>query len=89
VVTDAPLEQVLAAVRERLSAFKVPTRWLLTDDTGLVPTSATGKLDKTGLHDLLQTDAVASGGAHAAADAVASGGAHAAGTTHEPEEHDQ
>jgi acyl-CoA synthetase (AMP-forming)/AMP-acid ligase II len=89
VVTDAPLEQVLAAVRERLSAFKVPTRWLLTDDTGLVPTSATGKLDKTGLHDLLQTDAVASGGAHAAAAAVASGGAHAAGTTHEPEEHDQ
>jgi acyl-CoA synthetase (AMP-forming)/AMP-acid ligase II len=56
VVTDAPLDEVAAAVRERLSTFKVPSRWLLTTDAGLVPTSATGKVDKAGLQQLLQAE---------------------------------
>ena len=53
VITDAPVEAVVAAVRERLSAFKVPTRWLVTTDAELVPMLATGKVDKPGLQALL------------------------------------
>lgn len=54
VVTDAPADAILAAVRERLSAFKVPTRWLLTTDPGDVPLTTTGKVDKAGLQRLLE-----------------------------------
>ncbi len=53
VISDAPVEAVVAAVRERLSAFKVPTRWLVTADADLVPMLATGKVDKAGLQALL------------------------------------
>ena len=53
VVTDAPLPAVRAAARERLSAFKVPTRWLLAPDPTVVPMLATGKVDKPGLQKLL------------------------------------
>jgi acyl-CoA synthetase (AMP-forming)/AMP-acid ligase II len=55
VVTTAPLGEIVAALRERLSAFKVPTRWLLTPDPGVVPVSATGKPDKPRLQELLRT----------------------------------
>jgi acyl-CoA synthetase (AMP-forming)/AMP-acid ligase II len=54
VITDTPVETVAAALRERLSAFKVPTRWLLTPDPAVVPMSATGKVDKPGLQRLLR-----------------------------------
>jgi acyl-CoA synthetase (AMP-forming)/AMP-acid ligase II len=53
VVTDAELEPVRAGVRQRLSAFKVPTRWRLTPDADLVPMLASGKVDKAGLQQLL------------------------------------
>jgi hypothetical protein len=53
VITDTPVDTVAAALRERLSAFKVPTRWLLTPDPAVVPMSATGKVDKPGLQRLL------------------------------------
>lgn len=53
VVTDAPVEQIVAEARGRLSAFKVPTRWLLSPDPAVVPLSATGKVDKAGLQRLL------------------------------------
>ena len=53
VITDAPVEEVAAAVRGRLSAFKVPTRWVCTADPGTVPLLATGKVDKAGLQRLL------------------------------------
>jgi acyl-CoA synthetase (AMP-forming)/AMP-acid ligase II len=56
VVTDASVDAVRAAARQRLSAFKVPTRWLLTDDPGTVPLLASGKVDKTGLQRLLQSE---------------------------------
>lgn len=56
VVTDASLADVVAGVKERLSAFKVPTRWLLTADAAVVPMSATGKVDKKGLQRLLELD---------------------------------
>jgi acyl-CoA synthetase (AMP-forming)/AMP-acid ligase II len=54
VVTDAPVEDVSAAVKERLSAFKVPTRWWLTTDASEVPMTATGKVDKAALRALLE-----------------------------------
>jgi acyl-CoA synthetase (AMP-forming)/AMP-acid ligase II len=53
VVTDEPVDAVRAALRERLSAFKVPTRWIVTPDAGSVPMTATGKVDKAALRDLL------------------------------------
>jgi acyl-CoA synthetase (AMP-forming)/AMP-acid ligase II len=48
--------ELRAQIRERLSAFKVPTRWLVVDDGGRVPTSATGKVDKAALQRLLQQE---------------------------------
>ena len=39
--------------RERLSAFKVPTLWLVTADRDIVPMSPTGKVDKAALQALL------------------------------------
>ena len=56
VITDASVDAVRAAVRQRLSAFKVPTRWLLTDDPGTVPLLASGKVDKVGLQRLLDSE---------------------------------
>jgi acyl-CoA synthetase (AMP-forming)/AMP-acid ligase II len=53
VVTEAPAPAVVAEARARLSAFKVPTRWLLTGDAGDVPATATGKVDKARLQRLL------------------------------------
>jgi acyl-CoA synthetase (AMP-forming)/AMP-acid ligase II len=40
--------------RARLSAFKVPKRWVLLGSPAEVPTMATGKVDKTGLQDLIR-----------------------------------
>jgi acyl-CoA synthetase (AMP-forming)/AMP-acid ligase II len=53
VVTGAPIDDLRTAVRERLSAFKVPTRWLTTDDATAVPMLASGKVDKAALRRLL------------------------------------
>jgi hypothetical protein len=41
-----------------LSAFKVPTRWLLSKDPDLVPMMASGKVDKTALQGVLASEAV-------------------------------
>jgi acyl-CoA synthetase (AMP-forming)/AMP-acid ligase II len=43
-----------AAARKTLSAFKVPTRWVILHDDAAVPVLATGKLDKVGLQNLLR-----------------------------------
>jgi acyl-CoA synthetase (AMP-forming)/AMP-acid ligase II len=40
--------------RSRLSAFKVPRRWVLLGGPADVPTLATGKVDKTGLQELIR-----------------------------------
>lgn len=53
VVTDLPPETVAAATKERLSAFKRPTRWLVTTEATTVPLTATGKVDKVALRRLL------------------------------------
>jgi acyl-CoA synthetase (AMP-forming)/AMP-acid ligase II len=53
VVTTAPLDDVAREARHRLSAFKVPTLWVL-GDAGDVPMTATAKVDKAGLQELLR-----------------------------------
>jgi acyl-CoA synthetase (AMP-forming)/AMP-acid ligase II len=54
VVSSAPIDEVAGAARERLSAFKVPTRWVLGDAND-VPMTATAKVDKAGLQELLRS----------------------------------
>jgi acyl-CoA synthetase (AMP-forming)/AMP-acid ligase II len=53
VVTRRSLDDLVPAVRERLSAFKVPTRWVVTSSVDDVPLTATSKVDKAALQDLL------------------------------------
>ena len=55
VVADAEPGAVAEAARTRLSAFKVPTLWLVAGDPSLVPLSATGKIVKHSLQNLLRT----------------------------------
>ncbi len=55
VVADAALQAIAEAARARLSAFKVPTLWIVTGDPALVPLSGTGKLVKHSLQELLRT----------------------------------
>ncbi len=56
VITDAPLEVVRGAVKGRLSAFKVPTRWLARGALDEVPLMGSGKVDKAALQRLLATE---------------------------------
>jgi len=57
VVSDASVEEIRQAVRDRLSTFKVPTRWLVTEESKVVPLLASGKIDKPALQHLLQAEA--------------------------------
>jgi acyl-CoA synthetase (AMP-forming)/AMP-acid ligase II len=54
VVTDRTIESVRHAIRARLSAFKVPSLWLVTPLADDVPTLASGKVDKVALQQLLE-----------------------------------
>ncbi len=54
VVAGLSLDELATAARARLSAFKVPTRWVVTDSAGEVPMSPTAKVDKSALQELLQ-----------------------------------
>jgi acyl-CoA synthetase (AMP-forming)/AMP-acid ligase II len=58
VVSNADHEIVVAAARARLSSFKVPTLWLIVSDPEQVPMSATGKVDKPALQQLLRARGV-------------------------------
>jgi acyl-CoA synthetase (AMP-forming)/AMP-acid ligase II len=53
VVARTSIATLVGAARERLSAFKVPTRWMVTDTADAVPMTATAKVDKTALQALL------------------------------------
>src|SRR3546814_236633 len=55
VVSELALADLEAALRERLSAYRVPTVWVLTDDPATVPRLATGKVDKRALQRLLRS----------------------------------
>jgi acyl-CoA synthetase (AMP-forming)/AMP-acid ligase II len=50
--SDATVEKVRAAVAEQISSYKVPTRWLLVDESEF-PMSVTGKVDRTRVRELL------------------------------------
>ena len=54
VVGTLSVEELHAAARTVLSAFKVPTRWLLLDEEA-VPLGATGKVDKFALRAMFAT----------------------------------
>jgi acyl-CoA synthetase (AMP-forming)/AMP-acid ligase II len=60
IVTAAGLDDVVAEAKARLSSFKVPTVWLLAqaDD---VPMTATSKVDKYALQDLLRNKGIRRG----------------------------
>ncbi len=59
---DHPLAEVAEAARARLSAFKVPKRWVLTRTLEALPLLATGKVDKPGLQALLASTGVTADG---------------------------
>jgi acyl-CoA synthetase (AMP-forming)/AMP-acid ligase II len=56
VVSQLDAAALADAARARLSSFKVPTVWVVTDDPHAVPTLATGKVDKPALQRLLQPE---------------------------------
>jgi acyl-CoA synthetase (AMP-forming)/AMP-acid ligase II len=56
VVSSAPLDELVAGARERLSAFKVPTCWLVTASADKVPMTTTAKVDKVALRALLERE---------------------------------
>jgi acyl-CoA synthetase (AMP-forming)/AMP-acid ligase II len=56
VVTSVPLAELAVAAKERLSAFKLPTCWVVTDSADAVPMTATAKVDKTALQTLLERE---------------------------------
>ncbi|MGH7286834.1 MAG: class I adenylate-forming enzyme family protein, partial [Myxococcota bacterium] len=55
---EGDAEALAGAARARLSAFKVPTLWLVVADSDSVPMSATGKVDKRALQELLRSRGV-------------------------------
>jgi acyl-CoA synthetase (AMP-forming)/AMP-acid ligase II len=55
VVSSAEPGALAGAARERLSAFKVPTLWLVVPNADAVPMSATGKVDESALQQLLRS----------------------------------
>jgi acyl-CoA synthetase (AMP-forming)/AMP-acid ligase II len=54
VIAEAPFEALVAAARSRLSAFKVPTRWVVAASADVVPMTATAKVDKEALQAMLK-----------------------------------
>jgi acyl-CoA synthetase (AMP-forming)/AMP-acid ligase II len=54
VVSDSTVEDLRAEARKRLSAFKVPTVWLLVESDDDIPRGTTGKIDVRRLRDLLR-----------------------------------
>jgi acyl-CoA synthetase (AMP-forming)/AMP-acid ligase II len=52
---DVSVEELARDAKQRLSSFKVPTRWRVigADD---VPMTTTGKIDKAGLQHLFDKD---------------------------------
>jgi acyl-CoA synthetase (AMP-forming)/AMP-acid ligase II len=58
VVAQGDHEALANAARARLSAFKVPTLWLVVADPECVPLLTTGKVDKSALQSLLRARGV-------------------------------
>jgi acyl-CoA synthetase (AMP-forming)/AMP-acid ligase II len=58
VVVDGPhsVDELATEARTVLSAFKVPKRWAVTSSLDAVPIMATGKVDKLGLQQLIESE---------------------------------
>jgi len=54
VISDSTVEALRAEARKRLSAFKVPTVWLLVESDDHIPRGTTGKVDVRRLRELLR-----------------------------------
>jgi acyl-CoA synthetase (AMP-forming)/AMP-acid ligase II len=52
---EAAIEGLARDAKQRLSSFKVPTRWCIIDSDD-VPMTTTGKVDKAGLQHLFDKD---------------------------------
>jgi acyl-CoA synthetase (AMP-forming)/AMP-acid ligase II len=52
--TSLKFEQLLRDVGERLSAFKIPSHWIILDSPNDLPRTATGKIDQLQLRVMLQ-----------------------------------
>ena len=55
VIADAPVDRLREGARKLLSAFKVPTVWLLVDSDDAIPRGGTGKVDVAALKQMLAT----------------------------------
>jgi acyl-coenzyme A synthetase/AMP-(fatty) acid ligase len=55
VVSARALAELVSETRERLSAFKVPTCWIVSESDADIPMTPTAKVDKRALQELLQT----------------------------------
>jgi len=53
VIADSSVEELRGAARKRLSAFKVPTVWLLVSSDDDIPRGTTGKVDVRRLREML------------------------------------
>ena len=56
VVSTVALDELVRGARERLSAFKLPTRWVVAGSADTVPMTATSKIDTAALQALLQRE---------------------------------
>lgn len=54
VISERHVDELRAAVRKLLSAYKVPTRWLTVDSDDHIPRKATGKVDVRALREMLR-----------------------------------
>ncbi|KUI09633.1 AMP-binding protein [Mycolicibacterium acapulense] len=54
VVSERPVDELRAEARNRLSAFKVPTVWLVTRKDDDIPRKASGKVDVRALREILR-----------------------------------
>ncbi|WP_326547445.1 class I adenylate-forming enzyme family protein [Mycolicibacterium sp. ND9-15] len=57
VISGRTVDELRAEARKRLSTFKVPTIWLITDSDGDIPRKATGKVDLRKLREILLAQA--------------------------------
>jgi acyl-CoA synthetase (AMP-forming)/AMP-acid ligase II len=55
---DHTVDDIAREARARLSSFKVPKRWVLASSVDAVPTLATGKVDKLGLQQIIDSEGV-------------------------------
>jgi len=56
VVSGLALADLVEEARTRLSAFKVPACWVVTDSADEVPVTATAKVDTAALRGLLRRE---------------------------------